>query len=74
MAMFLYRFRYFGAFVTLLAVALAGLQTAKLTSGDFATIATSAFAVLCGAGAATRFAKPKGSVDASKVAKPEPGE
>lgn len=61
----LYRFRYFLAFVLLLALALLGLLIGKLTSSDFTTLATAAFGVLCGAGAATRFSK-KGNEDASQ--------
>ena len=58
MIAFLYRFRYFGAYVATLAVALYGLLAERLASADFATVATVSFGVLCGAGAATRFAKP----------------
>lgn len=59
MIQFLYRFRYFGAYVATLAVSLYGLLAERLTSGDFAIVATGTFTVLCGAGATTRFAKPK---------------
>lgn len=59
MIQFLYRFRYFGAFVVLLAATLYGLLSGKLQSGDFATVSTTSFGVLCGAGAATRFAAKK---------------
>jgi hypothetical protein len=57
----LYRFRYFGAYLATLAVTLHGLLSERLASNDFAIVVTGAFAVLCGAGASTRFAKPKTS-------------
>lgn len=64
MTAFLYRFRYFGAYVATLAVSLHGLNTGKLASADFAVVATGCFAVLCGAGATARFAK-KGNANAT---------
>lgn len=63
MIAFLYRFRYFGAYVATIAASAHGLHAGKLVSGDFATIATVSFGILCGAGAGARFAK-KGNTNA----------
>lgn len=67
MIAFFYRFRYFGAFLALLVVSLYGLESGKLTSPDFSTTVTYAYAVLCGAGAATRFARKKGNNGAKET-------